>query len=185
MPPAPWTKGSISRDLVAPLGQQRVQRRLAFRVARQSGDDLVGHDAGEQAVHALFRVANRHRRQGVAMIAASEGQELGPALYPLIDLELQRHLHGDLDRDRTALGEEDVVQVARQQLRQARRQAIGRLVRQAAEHHVRHAVDLLVKGAGDMRVIVAVAGRPPRGQAVDQFTPVVQHEARAACGDHG
>ena len=166
---------------MAALLQQRIERRLAGRVARQVGDHLLGHDAGEQAVHALLRIADRHRRQRVAVIATPEGQELGPALHAPIDLELQRHLHGDLDRDRTAFGEEHVVQVPWQQLRQPRRQAIGRLVRQAAEHHVRHGLDLRAQGVGDVRMVVAVAGGPPRGQAVDQFAPVRQHQPRTAC----
>ncbi len=62
-------------DLMALLGQQPLQGGLG-RIVPGQGDDVLGrHDAGEQAVHPLFGVTDRHRRQGVAMIAAQEAHE--------------------------------------------------------------------------------------------------------------
>src|SRR5215217_3497618 len=90
----------------------RYQRRCGADKTWYGADDLLGHHPGEQAVHAFVRVADCHRRQGVAVIAAAEGQEAGLALHAAIDVELQRHLHGDLDRHRTGLGQEDVVRLA-------------------------------------------------------------------------
>ena len=53
------------------------------------------------------------------------------------------------------------------------------LVNEATKHDVRHRRELRFHGLSDVRVIVAVAGRPPAGDAVDQFAPVGQSDARA------
>ncbi len=71
---APWTRGSvriaaISRACCASMASSAASKR---GVHRQVGDHLAGQDAGEQAVHALLRIAHRHRGQGVAVIAAPE-----------------------------------------------------------------------------------------------------------------
>ena len=64
---------------------------------------------------------------------------------------------------------------ADQPLRQRQR----RLVHQAAEHDVRHRRELALDRCADVRMVVAVAGGPPRGDAVDQFAAVGQHDAAA------
>src|SRR4051794_30940292 len=40
-------------------------------------------------------------------------------------------------------------------------------------------VELAAHGVREVRVVVAVAGRPPGGDAVDQLAPVVEHDACA------
>ena len=49
---------------------------------------------------------------------------------------------------------------------------------EAAEHHMRHPVDLAPQRGLDMGMVVAVAGRPPAGDAVDQFAPVGEADER-------
>ena len=171
-------------DLAGLLAHQGVERRFRGGVDRQGGDDLRRHHPGKQAVHAFFRIADGHRRQGVAVIAALERQEPGAAGDAAVDPVLQRHLHGDLDRHRAAFGEEHVVQVAGQQACKPGGQPIGRLVRQAAEHHVRRALQLCGHRRADVRVIVAVTGGPPGGDAVDKFAPVLQDDPRAFGAGH-
>ncbi len=169
--------GAVLRE----IGVERCGRR---RIHGQGDHMLRRHDVGEQAVHPLLRVAHGHRAQRVAVIAAQERQEPAAPRLAAVDPVLQRHLHGDLHRDRAGLGEEDVVEVAGQQVRQPPRQAIGRLVREAAEHHVCDLADLRLQGRPDVRVAIAVAGGPPRGDAVNQGAAVLQDQATALRRSH-
>ena len=57
-------------QLRAPALQEGVQLDLAGLVARQGDDVVLGQHAPEQAVHALFRIADRHGAEGVAVVAA-------------------------------------------------------------------------------------------------------------------
>ena len=45
-------------------------------------------------------------------------------------------------------------------------------------------VELPAHGVADVGMVVAVAGRPPRGDAVDQLAPVGEHDARALGARH-
>ncbi len=108
----------------------------------------------------------------VAVIAAAEGDELAARANTPVEPELQRHLHGDFHCDRPGLGEEHAGEIARQQAGKPARERKGFLVHQPAEHHVRHGGELALDGCANMRMIVAVAGGPPRRNAVDQHAPV-------------
>ena len=77
MPPAPCTSGST----MMPAISSRVPRQhgssaaaLASSVGR-STMTCCGQHPGEQRVHALFRIADRHGAGGVAVIAAAERHE--------------------------------------------------------------------------------------------------------------
>ncbi len=161
----------------APL-QEGVERRGAGLVAGQVEDGVLGQRALEQGVHALFRIAHRHRGEGVAVIAALEGEEFGAAALAPVQVELHGHLHGHLDRHRAGVGEEHPLERRSQQGAQPRRQAQGRLVRQPAEHHVRHDLKLAGHRIADVRMVVAVAGGPPRRCPIHQLAPVGQDDAR-------
>ena len=82
----------------------------------------------------------------------------------------------DLDRDRSGIGEEHAVEIARQQRRETLRQRQGRLMHEPAEHDMRHHVELALHRGANMRMIVAVAGGPPRRDAVDQLAAVGQDD---------
>ena len=165
---------------VVPVGCDGVsQGRNARLVARQVGNHLFRQHAREHGMHALFGIADRHGGEGVAMIAAAEGQDLAAALLAPVHPELDRHLHGDLDADRAALGEEHPLQIARQQRRQPRSKPVGLLMGKPAEHYMRHGFELRPHSLGDMGMVVAMAGGPPACDAVDQFAPVGEPDARA------
>ncbi len=159
--------------------EQGVERRLRGRIARQVGDDLLRQRRPEPGVHALLGVAHRHGREGVAMVAAAEGDKAGAAALTAVEPQLDGHLHGHLDGDRAGLGEEHPVQAGAQQGAKPARQLQRRPVHQAAEHHMRHDLQLRLDGLADVGVVVAVAGGPPRGHPVDQLAAVLQHDAAA------
>ena len=52
-------------------------------------------------------------------------------------------------------------------------------MRQAAEHDVRHSLELLLGRFVQLRMVVAVNGRPPRRHAVDQLSSVGELDAYA------
>ena len=165
--------------LVGVRAEQLVERGGALLAVRQVDDEMLRQQAGEQRVHAGVGIAHRHRAGGVAVIAALEGDELVAPAHAAIDPVLHRHLHGDLDRDRAGVGEEHAVEIARQQRRQPPRQRQRLLVHQPAEHHMRHRGELALDRLPDVRMVVAVAGGPPGGDAVDQLAPVGEHDAAA------
>ncbi len=93
--------------------RDRLERPLE-RVVSGRGHGHVNHrqsGAGERAVHAVDRIAQRHRGERVAVIGAFERHDLAPG-PPRVVKRLQRHLEGDLDGHRSALREEDVREVA-------------------------------------------------------------------------
>ena len=164
-------------DFVRMLRQQHVERGNMFVAGRQIDQIMLRQQARKQRVHAVLGIAHRHGARGVAVIAALEGNEPCSPLHAAIDPELQRHLQRHFDGDRAGIGKEHAIEIARQQRRQPPRQRQGLLVHQPAEHHVRHRRELAFHGRADMWMVVAVAGGPPAGDAIDQFAPVRQHDA--------
>ena len=63
-------------DLLGVALEQRVEGGGARLVARQVDDEMLRQETAEQRVHAVVRIADRHRAGGVAVIAAAEGDEL-------------------------------------------------------------------------------------------------------------
>jgi len=61
-------------------------------------------------------------------------------------LELQRHLHRDLDAHRAGVGEEHLVEAGRGDLDELRGEPDRRLVGQSAEHDMGEVVDLAAQG---------------------------------------
>ena len=135
--------------------------------------------AAERLVHRLFRVGDRHRAEGVAVIAVGEAEKPVFAGFPQVAPVLQGDLERDLDGDRSGIGEENARQPGGSHRRQPARQPQRRLVHQAAEHHVRHRLQLPRHALENMRVIVAVADAPPRRDAVDQLAAVGQNDPAA------
>jgi hypothetical protein len=123
-------------------------------------------------VHAGLGVARRHRPGRVAVIAAFEGEEFLARAHAPVQPELHRHLHGDLDRDRAGLGKEDMVEIARHARGEPAREREPLLVGEPAEHHMGHERELAFDRGADMGVVIAVAGRPPRCDAVDELASV-------------
>ena len=97
---------------------------------RARREDVLGQHAPEERVHPAHRVGDRHRRERVAVVAAADGEQPG-AWPPGRELELQRHLHRDLDRHRPGVGEEHVLEPGGREVDQAPRQADRGLVGEA------------------------------------------------------
>ena len=144
--------------------------RVSSSSARGSSDGrhrcehVLGDDAGVHAVHAAVGVADAHRRERVAVVAAADREEPRPAGARL---RLPRHLHRHLDRDGPGVGEEDVGEPG--QLDETPTELHGRLVGEPAEHHVAHPADLVADGGVELRYGVPVDRAPPRAHRVDDL----------------
>ena len=57
-------------------------------------------------MHAGYRIADRHRVPGIAVIATADGRKSMFFLFPLRLPILDCHLHGDFHRNGTAVGKE-------------------------------------------------------------------------------
>ena len=68
----------------------------------------------------------------------------------------------------------------RDQLAQALRERVRPFVGEPAEGDVRHALELLGHARANVRMPVAVRGRPPRGGPIDNLATVCQDEPAAA-----
>ena len=182
MPPAPCSTGSTTTAAISPACSAyrlRVVRSHATSSGSSAGrstpagragrEDLLGQHSGEERVHPADRVADAHRRERVAVVAAADGEH-PPPRTPGSRVHLPGHLERHLDRHRAGVGEEHVLQPVGRELQQPSPQRDGRLVGEAAEHHVAHPPEL----AGDRRVElghgVAVDRAPPRRHRVDDLT---------------
>ena len=100
-------------ELVAMACEELAQRRRVLLIecgvdaARRTRREQVGGQHGaEQVVHAVDRVAHRHRAEGVAVVSAAKTQQPRAPRARCLQAHLDRHL----DRDRPGIGEEDVLQ---------------------------------------------------------------------------
>jgi hypothetical protein len=93
--------------------------------------------------------------------------------------ELDRHLHCHLDRNRTGIGEEDASEITRHQRREPVGERERLLMGKSAKHDMRHDGELTLDGGAQMGVVVAVTGRPPRRDAVDELAAIGKHDAAA------
>jgi len=166
------------RQGVLVVGEAGLEGRDPFGAGGQVAKHLGRQGGAEAPVHALFRIADRHRPEGVAVVAAAKGEEAGAPRNPPVEPELKGHLQRDLDGHRPGIRKEHVVEVARQQGGEAGGQPLRRRVGEAAEHHVRHGLQLGGDGGPDVGMVVAMRRRPPRGDAVDELAPIRQHDAR-------
>ena len=145
---------------------------------------LLGQQAVKQRVHAVVGIADRHRAGGVAVIAAAEGDEVGCApRSPRLSQYCTAIFIATSTATEPELGEEHPVEIAGQQRGEPPRQRQRLLVHEPAEHHMRHVCKLPLDRRPDVRMVVAVAGRPPGRDAVDQLAAVGEHDA-AAVGAH-
>jgi hypothetical protein len=129
------TRGALQQRLDDHGGDVFVRRQEVIEfpcprlVSRQVGDVLRRQSWPEQRVHAVVRIAHRHRGKRIAVIAAAKRQELWSHMPRGIAPVLHRDLHRDLDRDRTGLAEEHLRQITRQDIGKTRRQPVGLFVR--------------------------------------------------------
>jgi hypothetical protein len=171
-------------DLVGMARDDAGEMRKSFLIARQIAEQMSRQQSTERMVHAVFGIGDRHGAGGVAVVAAVECHEARPPYDALVAPVLHRHLHGDLDRDRSGIRKEHPVKARRHQCGEPAGQRQRRFMSEPAEHDMRHHIKLAPHCRRDMGVIVAVAGGPPRGDAVDQLAPICQHDAAAPRRHH-
>ena len=136
-------------------------------------------------MHAILWIANRHRRESVAMVGVAKAHEAGSTGDALVGPVLKRHLHGDLHGHRAGFGIKDVVQCSWKEARQPFSELQNGSMHQTAQHDMGHGFKLLRHCVTDVRVVVSMTGRPPRGRAIDQATPVSQENPHTlrSCSD--
>ncbi len=158
------------------LDQPRQLRDVVLleRGRGRSGEHLPRQHVAPQRVHAAVRVADAHRAEGVAVVAAAPGHQPMLGRVSARPLVLQTHLDRDLDRDRAGVAEEDVLEPGGGDVDEQPGQLDGRTVREAAEHHVAHRAELVAHRGVEHGMAVAVDRRPPRRHPVDQLAPVRQ-----------
>ena len=156
------------------LDQPRQLRDVVLleRGRGRSGEHLPRQHVAPERVHATVRVADAHRAEGVAVVAAAPGHQPVLGRAPPRPLVLQTHLDRDLDRDRAGVAEEDVLEPGGGDVDEEPGQLDGRTVREAAEHHVAHRAELVAHRGVEHGMAVAVDRRPPRRHPVDQLAPV-------------
>ena len=98
---------------------------------RPRGEDMFLQGAGEEGMHPADGIAEGHRAESVAVVAAPDGQHPRPS-RPGLEAHLQGHFHGD----RTGIGEEHVLKRLGGHLDQTLGELDRRRVGEAAEHHV-------------------------------------------------
>jgi hypothetical protein len=123
--------------------------------------------------------AGRHGAEGIAVIAALEGQEAVAPRLALVAPVLIGELEGHLDAGRAVVGVEDALQSRGQQRRYPGRHLDRGLVGEAGEDDLFELRSLVGDGCGDGGVGVAVQGDPPGRDEVEVFAAVGGDEARA------
>src|SRR5260370_30688820 len=94
-----------ARELLGVTLETARKGRDALLALRQLDDVVLGQQAAEPRMHAVFGIADRHRASRVAVIATLEGEEFLALAHALVQPELHRHLHGAFDDDRARLRE--------------------------------------------------------------------------------
>jgi hypothetical protein len=130
---------------------------------------------------AALWIGNSHGSAGVAVVAAFESNDPVAPKNAAIAPILQRHFQCDFDGDRSGFAEKHTIEIARtKQAAEPASQGQSLFVHQPAEHHMRHGLELMLHRGADVRMIVAVARRPPRGDPIDQLASIGQYDAAAA-----
>ena len=183
MPPAPCTSGSTMMPAISSACRSSSASSAASLASSRgrSSDELLGQEAGEQRVHAVLRIADRHRAGGVAVIAAAGRRRTAcaPRTAP-VEPELHRHLHGDLDRHRAGV---------RRRTRGRDRRAAARPAAAPASAPARAPARRTSHAAS-----LQAAARPPRGYAdgcsrgrrstTRRCRRSARGRRRARCGSH-
>jgi Histidine ammonia-lyase len=165
--------GALTTEAV--LGSRRPFDARIHEVRGQRGQI----DAAAMYRHGVIRVTDRHRAEGISVIAVAEGEET-LARFTFSVPVLQRHFHRHFDGHGAGIRQEHALQRIGGHRHQATAKVNRRLMGDPAEHHVRHLVNLRFHCGIQTRVVVPVNGRPPGGHPVNQrfaagemqFTPV-------------
>ena len=158
-------------------GFECVERGL-FHAVMGEGD---GVDVEQQRLPRAVvdaALADRHRADGVAMIAVVE-DENAAARLAYVEPVAERHLERDLDAGRARVRKEDAGERGGGDADQFGGEAFGGLVRPAREDELVELFGLGPDRSHDLRVRMAVRRHPPARDRVDPAVAVAVIEARA------
>jgi hypothetical protein len=180
-------------QLVGMPGQLLLERRAVAGVViawHLRGEHLGGQDVGPQRVHAAVGIADAHRRERVAVVAAPPGHQPVFAGQAAAAPVLQRHLHRDFHRHRPGVTEEDRLQPGGGDVHQQLGQPGRRFVGEATEHDVIHRAELGGHRRVQNRVAVTVDRGPPGAHGIEHLDRLAvadqrQPGAAGADGHHG
>ncbi len=119
--------GEIGNIVVIPV--------IVKATLRRAGEQMLRQVAAPQAVHRVFRIADRHGGKRIAVITALQREEFLPRLSASQPV-LQRHFHRHFDGDRAGIGEEHALQRLGRHGDQLAAQLHGWRMGDAAKHHV-------------------------------------------------
>ena len=140
---------AVDCQQVGELGDVAVVERLGEARAGRRSEDLLGQHACEHRVHPVVGIAHRHAPEGVAVVAAPDGEQAPAGGPPLTPGELQGHLDGDVHRDRARVRQEDVVEPRGRDVDQR----LGQLDRRVMGHPAEAAVLFTTGYAANLGVI--------------------------------
>ncbi len=167
--------GELHHATLVPLGVEAA--------ARGFHEMVLGQEALVELVHAAIRIAHAHGAEGVAVIAAPQGNEFGAGCAPGVPV-LLGHLEGHLHRHRAGIRQKHPVQPLWGDLHQLAAQLHCRGMGQAAKHHVGHPAELGSGGGVELRHLIAMDAGPPGAHAVHQLAPVAEGEGHPFGAGH-
>ncbi|MNM38091.1 hypothetical protein D3C81_488390 [compost metagenome] len=144
---------------------------------------VLGQEALVELVHAAIRIADAHGAEGVTVIAAPQGDELGAGRSPGVPV-LLGHLECHLHRHRPRICQKDPIQPGRGDLHQLATQRHRRGMGQPAKHHVGHLAELGSRRCVQFRHLITVDAGPPGAHAIHQFTAVAEGEGHPLGAGH-
>ncbi|MNZ29275.1 hypothetical protein D3C78_465200 [compost metagenome] len=157
---------------------------LGMKAAAGGGHEMVlRQEALVELVHAAIRVTDAHGAEGVAVIAAPQGDKFGP-WRPLGVPVLLGHLECHLHRHRPRIRQKHPIQPFWCDLHQLAAQLHRRGMGQTAKHHVGHLAELGSGGGVQFRHLITVDAGPPGAHAIHQFTAVAEGEGHPLGAGH-
>ena len=172
-------------ELVGMALEKARKGRGALLVLRQIDHVMLGQEAAEQRVHARVRdrrpPSPRWCRRDSRPVKA---RNFFRVRTPWFSQNCTAIFIATSTATEPEFGEEDAVEVARHARREPAGQRERLLVGEPAEHDVRHQRELALDRLPDVGMVIAVAGRPPRCDAIDELASVGEHDAAALRADH-
>ena len=127
--------------------------------------------------------ADRHRSEGIAVIAALEADEARSLILTLMAPILIGHLERHLHRRAAVVGVKDSSALPRDRAQEELRQLDGGGMGDPGEMHVIERCSGLMKRSQENRVTMSVQDRPPRRNAVNDLAAIGQEKILVLSAD--
>ena len=143
-------------------------KRLSVRViplapcrdGRLLREEVLRHYPLEERMHSIG-IGERHRKRGVAVIAALQRKKSVALWVSERVLVLDGHLRCDLDGNGTRVCEKHAIKTGRRNRRKLLCKFYGRIVGETAEHNMAQLLRLTAYRLDYRRVVVAMRDAPP------------------------